>query len=186
MRVSVLPVLLLLAACDRQSTPQPQGEPAKPASPATMAAPSKADYSHKGAPAPANAFAAPNGDSVTFADFKGRPILVNLWATWCAPCLKELPSIDVLAAREAEGLQVLAISQDMKGRAVVAPWWDKQGFKLLEPYVDEKADLSFAFGGGSLPMTILFDAQGKEVWRVVGEMDWAGDAAKALIAEAKG
>ena len=73
----------------------------------------------------------------------------------------------------------------MKGREAVTPWWDKQGFKLIQPYLDAKADLSFAYGGGSLPMTILYDKDGKEVWRVVGDMDWAGDAAKALIAEAK-
>lgn len=196
MRYLALPALLLLAACDRQSTPPPQQQPegaetksdaaSAPVSNPAAASAAQVDVRHKGEAAPANAFDAPNGDSVTMADFKGRPLLVNLWATWCAPCLRELPSLDALAAREADGLQVLAISQDMKGKSVVTPWWEKQGFKLIQPYIDAKADMSFAYGGGSLPMTILYDKNGKEVWRYVGEMDWAGAEAKALIDQSAG
>ncbi len=109
---------------------------------------------------------------------------MNLWATWCAPCIRELPSIEKLAVREANRLHVIAISQDMEGANIVGPWWDKQGFKLLQPYTDAKADFSFNLGGGgALPVTVLYDAQGKEVWRVIGPMDWSGPEAAKLIAE---
>ena len=183
MRATILPVLLLLAACDRQSTPQPQGEAAKGEAPAA-AAYGKADYANKGKAPPADAFMAPDGSKTTLAAFKGRPLLVNLWATWCAPCLKELPSLDTLAGREKDKVQVVVISQDMKGDRDIQRWWDQQGYANLKTHFDANADLSFAYGGGTLPMTILYDAQGKEVWRVVGDLDWAGDAARALIAEA--
>jgi thiol-disulfide isomerase/thioredoxin len=143
------------------------------------------DRSKKGTPWPAYGFEAPNGDKVKLADFKGRPVLMNLWATWCGPCIKELPSIEAIAKREADKLQVLAISQDTEGRKTVDAWWKQQKFTLLQPYVDAKADFSFNLGGGGeLPVTVLYDATGKEVWRAIGPMDWSSAAAKALIAEA--
>ena len=121
------------------------------------------------------------GKPKTLADFKGKPLLVNIWATWCGPCIAEMPTLERLAAQRAGKLQVIAISQDMKGRPVVAEWWNKQGFKTLTTYVDAKADLGFALGGGSLPTTILYDANGKEVWRMVGGAEWDAPAQLALI-----
>ncbi len=132
---------------------------------------------------PDTAFVAPGGKVVRLADFKGKPLLVNLWATWCGPCIAEMPTLEKLAAREAGKLQVLAVSQDMKGRAVVDKWWGAQGFKALVPYVDAKGDLGFALGGGSLPTTILYDKDGKEVWRMIGGAEWDSPKQMALIDE---
>ncbi len=191
MRLEIAPLLCLtfmLAACDRQSSPSPQ-----PSTNQTVPAANNAkegesaviDRSQKGKPWPGYGFEAPNGDKVTLADFKGRPVLMNLWATWCAPCIKELPSLEAVAKREAEALQVLAISQDLDGRKAVDAWWKGQSFTLLQPYIDAKADFSFNIGGGgALPVTVLYDAAGKEIWRAIGPMDWSSDKAKALIAEA--
>jgi thiol-disulfide isomerase/thioredoxin len=187
--MTLLPFLAMsVAACDKQSAPASQANQvmAKAENVTAVEEPKGTiDRSQKGKQWPVFKFAAPNGDMVSLADFKGRPVLMNLWATWCAPCIRELPSIEKLAAREANKLQVLVISQDMEGAKVVNPWWQQQNFKLLQSYIDAKADFSFNLGGGgALPVTVLYNADGKEVWRVVGPMDWAGEEAAKLIAEA--
>ena len=136
---------------------------------------------------PAEAFAAPDGKPVTLAAFKGRPVLVNLWATWCAPCVKEMPALDRLAAR-TQAVRVLTVNVDMVaqggGADPVDAWWAKAGLKTLERHRDLKNDLLFAYGGGQLPTTVLYDAGGREVWRATGEVDWDGAAADRLLAEA--
>jgi thiol-disulfide isomerase/thioredoxin len=173
------------SACDRQSDPKPQGEGpiSSPAAPKAELS-GTVDRSQKGAAMPDVAFESPSGEMVKLSSFKGKPVLVNLWATWCGPCIAEMPTIERLATREAGQLTVLAISQDMKGRPAVEAWWNKQGFKTLQPYVDAKADLGFALGGGSLPTTILYDKDGKEVWRMMGGAEWDAPAQKTLIEEA--
>ncbi len=176
---------MLLGGCDKQSAlaPQPKADivtaPALP-EPAPVGV---VDRTHQGEAMSNIPFLAPGGDTVTLANFKGEPVLVNLWATWCGPCIAEMPTLEKLASQEVARLQVIAISQDMKGRPAVDAWWKDQGFALLKPYLDQKADMSFAIGGGTLPTTILYDAQGKEVWRYSGSMDWTSPAAKTLVAE---
>ena len=188
MRIVIIPVLgfaLLLGGCDKQSAPAPQPKVDIAAVPAVpQPAPvGVVDRTHQGEAMPAIPFLAPNNVTMTLANFKGEPVLVNLWATWCGPCIAEMPTLEKLASQEVARLQVIAISQDMKGRPAVDAWWKDQGFALLKPYLDQKADMSFAIGGGTLPTTILYDAQGKEVWRYSGSMDWTSSAAKALVAE---
>jgi len=188
-----LPALLLLpsiAGCDRQS-PDPSQVEAPANGSETPAAPSPAkeltghlDISKRGTPAPTDGFEAPDGRKVTLASFKGKPLLVNLWATWCGPCIAEMPTLDTIAERGNGKLQVLVVSQDGKGAEVVAPFFAKAGFKHLQPYLDQQSALGFAFATGMLPTTVLYDAEGKEVWRVVGGMDWDGPRANTLLADA--
>ncbi len=180
MRLPILVTLILLAGCDRQSQPQPQPE-AKPTASAAKPATDLVDRSHAGQPMPIVAIENPKGDKVTLGDFRGTPVLVNLWATWCGPCIAEMPALDRLADREEGKLKIIPVSQDLKGNDVVDPWWNKQKFVMLEPFLDTKSDLSFAYGGDTLPTTILYDKDGKEVWRKVGPLDWDGAEAKALI-----
>jgi thiol-disulfide isomerase/thioredoxin len=142
------------------------------------------DRSHKGTAAPEMAFVAPNGDPVRLADFRGQPLLLNLWATWCGPCIAEMPALDRLATREAGRIRVIAVSQDMKGKPAVDRWWREQPLKMLQPYLDPRADLSFALGGGTLPTTVYYDKEGRELWRIVGASQWDGEAARKLLAEA--
>ena len=177
-----LGLTLTVSGCDKQSGGKPQGE----APQSSQEAPKEGlsgtvDRTHKGKDMPDVVFEDMGGKPKTLADFKGKPLLVNIWATWCGPCIAEMPTLERLAAQRAGKLQVIAISQDMKGRPVVAEWWNKQGFKTLTTYVDAKADLGFALGGGSLPTTILYDANGKEVWRMVGGAEWDAPAQLALI-----
>lgn len=191
----------ILAGCDRQSPapeqaerqaangpvppPMPDEMPATPANEKVIhEAIGTLDRSHAGAAADGSAFVDPSGGRVTIADFAGRPVLLNLWATWCAPCVAEMPTLDALAARLGSKVQVLTVSQDLEGAAKVAPFFARGKFTALKPYLDRDANLSIAYQA-NLPTTILFDSRGREVWRMSGGMDWTGSKAAELIAEAK-
>ncbi|MGC6399769.1 TlpA family protein disulfide reductase [Sphingomonas sp. FW199] len=188
-RLGVLPVLIVAAAiggCDRQSGDAGQGaDNSTPAiSNAVAEAKGTQDRTQVGTPAPDYAFTDADGKSLTLATFKGKPVLVNLWATWCAPCVAEMPTLDALAKRETGKLAVLAISQDMDGAKKVLPYLEKAKLPNLVPYLDP--DLRFSVGlNASLPTTILYDSEGREVWRYVGPMDWSSEAAAQMISEAK-
>lgn len=189
MRSAIVLLLLALpaiAGCDRQSAPVQQANESAAEPAANQGAPegaAKVDTSHKGEPAPDIGFEGPDGKKLTLADFRGKPLLVNLWATWCVPCVKEMPTLDALAVAKGDALQVVTISQDFEGKAKVDPYFAKAGFKALKPYLDTEAGFSLGLGL-NLPTTILFDSQGRELWRVAGEMDWSGAEAARLIAQA--
>lgn len=142
------------------------------------------DRSHKGEAAPTARFTGPDDAPVALADFRGRPLLVNLWATWCAPCVAEMPTLDALAAARGDDMQVIAVAQDLQGAEVVDPWFQKAGLKALQPYLDPENGLLDA-ANSALPTSIYYDAEGREIWRVVGAIDWQGDEAKALLEEAR-
>lgn len=179
-----LALCLALAGCDRQKALAPQGE-APAAAPGAEAYPTgRLDRSHAGTPAPGALFEDPQGRPVNLAAFRGRPLLVNFWATWCAPCVVEMPSLDALAAREDEALRVLAISEDLGGRRKVADFFAARRFARLEPYLDPEMALMAALGLDTLPTTILYDAGGEEVWRMTGMADWQSERAARLLAEA--
>lgn len=176
---------VLLAGCDRQSEPAPQANATNAAAADAPKGPEPTgtlDISHRGKAAPAETFLDPAGKPVTLAAFKGKPVLVNLWATWCAPCVREMPTLEKVAARAGDKLKVLTVSQDRDG-VDLAPTFARGGFKLLEQYRDTEQKLGFAYETGVLPTTVLYDAEGKEVWRVVGAMDWDGPRANTLLAD---
>ncbi len=194
MRSTIALLLILglgIAGCDSGKQPQPQAT-ATVADESTAAADNASDEpervgtvdrSKQGEAAPDHGFLDPTGKPVTLASFRGKPLLVNLWATWCAPCVREMPTLDRLAVREKDKLQVLVISQDLDGAAKVTPFFEKAKFAALQPYLDP--DVKFSTGYGvNLPTTILYDAEGKEVWRVSGDMEWDGETAAKWIAEA--
>jgi thiol-disulfide isomerase/thioredoxin len=175
---------LASAGCDRQKAGEPQGEaPSNAAAPSAPAG--RLDRSHAGTPAPAVRFEDPDGAPATLADFRGRPLLLNLWATWCAPCIAEMPALDRLAGREGERLQVVAVSQDIEGRDKVARFFEERGLAHLDPYLDDGMALMTALRLQTLPSTILYDAEGREVWRMTGPAEWDGEEARRLIAEAR-
>jgi thiol-disulfide isomerase/thioredoxin len=141
------------------------------------------DRSHKGKPFPDAEFLDEEDQPLTSASFRGEPTLVNLWATWCAPCVKELPTLEKLSKQSKSALTVATISQDMAPRASVEAFLEDH--KLDIPlYRDPKMAISGALGAEVLPTTILYDADGKEVWRYVGDLDWTGAEAAKLLAEA--
>ncbi|MFB3149704.1 MAG: TlpA disulfide reductase family protein [Alphaproteobacteria bacterium] len=133
-------------------------------------------------PAPLEAFAALDGTPVRLADFKGRVVLVNFWATWCPPCIREMPSLDRLqAALEDRGLAVLAVSIDRGGAKVIRPFAERLGLERLGLYHDSKAALFKAFGVTGLPTTFLIDRRGQIVGAYPGPAEWDGPEARALI-----
>jgi Thiol-disulfide isomerase and thioredoxins len=141
------------------------------------------DRSHKGSESPALTVADPSGRKLALADLRGKPVLINLWATWCAPCVAELPTLQALAGKGT--VRVLAISQDSGDPAAVAKFLADRKLDRLEPWIDPDSDLSFHYNTGILPTTVLYDSSGREVWRYAGEHDWSGPEAAALIAEAR-
>ena len=141
----------------------------------------KLDISRRGTSMVDTSFQAPDGSIVRLSDFTGKPVLVNIWATWCAPCIVEMPMLDELAVREKDRLKVLVVSQDIQGAEKVVPFFARGDFRELEPYIDPENGLSFGFGSGLMPTTVLYDSQGKEVWRAIGAMDWDGAKAAALL-----
>lgn len=188
--VCLLGAALAAGGCDRPSAANGQAEATAGASAdevpagAGSAAPARAgvvDRSHAGAPAPAVSFTAPDGRRATLADFRGRPVLVNLWATWCAPCVKEMPTLDAAARALAGRVPVIAVSQDMKPAKAKA-FLAERRFGALKPYLDPELGLSLALEA-NLPTTILYDREGREQWRVTGDRDWSSAETLALLGE---
>jgi thiol-disulfide isomerase/thioredoxin len=137
----------------------------------------------KGKPAPDLSFGDTDGKTVKLASFKGRPVLVNLWATWCAPCVKELPTLDKLA--RANAFPVVAVSEDTAPHASVLAFLKSHGISSVKTYQDSKMALSGALGPDTvLPTSILIDADGHEVWRYIGDLDWTSPEAAKLLSEA--
>ena len=177
--------VLLLAGCDR-AAPEPAQETAAPAA-AALAAKSKGvaaiDRSHAGEPMPALQLVNPASDEpFDPSTLTGKPVLLNLWATWCAPCVKEMPLLEALAGEERR-LKVLTASQDLGAPEKVLTYFEKERFQRIEPWLDKEGALGFHFGGG-LPVSVLYDAQGKEVWRVTGDLDWADPEVRGALDEA--
>jgi thiol-disulfide isomerase/thioredoxin len=133
--------------------------------------------------APDYVFQSRDGAEVRFADFRGKVVVINLWAMWCAPCRTEMPTIAALAAAYPDAdLVVLPINVDTGEDAVA----DARSFiDVHEPlpfYGDPKFQLPFEFPGkGKMPQTILLDRQGRIRAALSGEADWAGTEARALI-----
>jgi thiol-disulfide isomerase/thioredoxin len=121
---------------------------------------------------------------VTLADWRGKGLVVNFWATWCAPCIEEMPALDALHADLAgRGVDVLAVSSDIGGADAVRAFYDKEGIKHLAVLTDRRSRLGQSVGVFGLPTTILFDSEGREVGRVLGAAEWdASEVADFLAA----
>ncbi|MEA3064963.1 MAG: hypothetical protein QOJ27_1409 [Sphingomonadales bacterium] len=182
----ILLLLLALSACSQSGGDSNSTAPDQPAwsGPKEPAPTGKLDRSHAGSAAPSTAFQDPDGQAAALADFRGKPLLLNLWATWCAPCVAEMPTLDALAGREGEQLQVLTVSQDLNGRDKVEAFFRKQGYRKLETWLDPDMALMEALKVDTLPTTILYDGDGREVWRVTGMEDWESGRAALLLKEA--
>ncbi|EPG3432339.1 MULTISPECIES: TlpA family protein disulfide reductase [Pseudomonas] len=124
------------------------------------------------------------GKSHTLADFKGKIVLLNLWATWCAPCRQEMPTLDRLQARlGGPDFQVLALSIDLDGVQVVRDFYREVGIRHLGIYIDENAAAISQLGAFGLPATLLLDREGQELGRKLGEATWDSPEVVAYLRE---
>lgn len=175
--------VLALAACHKPASTQQNAANNAPSAEAGQT--KGVDRSHKGQPFPDVKFLDEEDKPMGYDALRGVPTLVNLWATWCAPCVKELPTLETLSKQKNPNLYIAPINQDMAPRASVEAFM--KGRKLDLPiYRDPKMAVSGALGAEVLPTSILYDANGREVWRYVGDMDWTSAEAAKLLAEADG
>jgi thiol-disulfide isomerase/thioredoxin len=116
------------------------------------------------------------------SSFRGKVLLLNYWATWCAPCIEEMPSLDRLQAKlGGPAFEVVAVSIDRQGRKTVEPFIERLGLERLTILLDPKGATSRALGLRGLPTTLVIDREGRELGRLEGEAQWDSDAAEALL-----
>jgi thiol-disulfide isomerase/thioredoxin len=131
---------------------------------------------------PALRFVDAKGQEKTLKDWQGKVVLLNLWATWCAPCRKEMPDLDKLQAEMgSDTFEVVALGVDRGGVKAAEKFLEQVGTKKLALYVDPTAKLANELRVIGLPATLLIDGQGREIGRLLGPAEWASDDAKALI-----
>lgn len=124
-------------------------------------------------PLPSAYFYAPDGSQATLEDFRGRVVLVNLWATWCPPCVAELASLDTLQARlGGMDFVVVAISQDRTSAESVAAFLKKRDITRLEPYWDKDRQIPLKWRYAGLPVSFLIDRDGTLIEQFDGPREW--------------
>ncbi len=142
-------------------------------------------YTEPPRPVPDTRFLDAAGQALDLSAFRGRVLLLNFWATWCAPCIREMPALDRLqAALDGPDFTVVLVSMDREGAKVAVPFLDKLGIRHLGTHLDPKGGLARAFGIIGLPTSILIDRAGREVGRIEGSAEWDAAEAHALIRHA--
>ena len=118
------------------------------------------------------------GNTVSLSEFAGRFVLINFWATWCEPCLREMPSLERMQSRLGDQITVVAISEDRGGSKTVEPFINKLGLKSFKTYLDPKSEAGRAFKVVGLPTSFLIDREGRVLGRIEGAAEW--DSPKLL------
>ena len=130
---------------------------------------------------PNMAFTSPDGTEMRLSDYKGKVILVNIWATWCAPCIAEMPMLDELqAAKGGPSFEVVTISLDRTVEEA-SQWFKKNGIENLPLWHDGTYGVSGELALPGLPTSIFYNRQGREIARSPGEVDWTSAEALALV-----
>ena len=123
-----------------------------------------------------------SGKALALADFRDRIVLLNVWATWCGPCRREMPALDRLQAKlGGPNFEVLALSIDSGGLDRVRPFFDKIGIKNLTIYLDRSSAAMTALDIVGVPTTLLIDGEGKEIKRWLGPSEWDSPEIESLI-----
>lgn len=127
-------------------------------------------------------FADDRGSNLSLQDLRSRPILLNIWATWCVPCRKEMPALDQLQAElGASQLLVVPLSIDRQGLPVVKKFYDELGLTSLDIYLDQSGTASSPLNVVGLPTTLLIDRDGREIGRKIGPAEWDSPEIVALL-----
>lgn len=131
---------------------------------------------------PAFQFFTPDNQARTLADYRGRGVVLNLWATWCGPCVAELPTLDTLAAAVmADNIVVLPLSSDAGGAATVRAFYDSHDIAHLPVLLDPGGAILQAWGENGIPVTVIFDRAGHPRARMEGSTDWSTPQAVARV-----
>lgn len=187
MPVLALAAILCLGGCGEQGQDGGRGAAGTAGAGAgggTGTAESLAPFTVTGAPEPAPGFPFTDRDGrpVTLADFRGKVVLLNLWATWCPPCIQEMPSLDRLQAQlGGADFQVVALSLDRGGAKLVLPFYEKAGIAHLPVYLDPPSAAMEALRSRGLPTTYLIDREGRVLGRLEGQAAWDAPAAMDLV-----
>lgn len=158
--------------------------PSSRASGAAAGAPSPLELSvfDEPRPMPAIRFTDAENRELTLVDFRGRLVLLNIWATWCVPCREEMPSLDRLEKKlGGEDFTVLPLSIDRRGVSVIKPFYQELGLQSLGIYLDSSGTIQGALGIPGIPTSLLIDREGREVARKMGAAKWDGPDMLALI-----
>ena len=124
-----------------------------------------------------------HGQTLDLQTLRGHPILLNLWAVWCAPCVREMPSLNALAKSSlGKRLKIIALSEDNDGIAKSRVFFHQHSIDALGVYADNAGRAPSVLGIRGMPTTILIDAKGNEIGRVDGEVDWASDETMVFLA----
>lgn len=167
--------LVASSGCQRKPAEQQQAEaPGEPEK-----GPSRA---HAGEAMPDAQLFNADDEKATLSEAAGKPLLVNLWASWCAPCVKELPTLDALS-RQPGAPKIIVVSEDIGERPSVEAFLKSHGITDLESWRDPQMALSGALKVQVMPTTVYYDAAGKEIWRYTGDLDWTSPEASRLLAE---
>lgn len=168
-------VTMLMAAAGFWLLPQLDGTP-------MGGQPSGFAFAAEPAAAPAARFKAASGQRLSLADFRGKVVLLNIWATWCGPCREEMPSLDRLQAlHRDDGLAVVAVSVESDGTTPARRFFEISGIRNLPLYIDSGRSTQSAFGARAIPMSVLIDRNGMIVGQMVGSTEWDSPAALALV-----
>ena len=133
-------------------------------------------------PAPIDTFHDANGNEFNLQSFGDKVVLLNLWATWCAPCIKELPSLDRLQAQlGSDRFEVVAVSVDRRGVDAVRPFFEKLKISHLAIYAEPKNHLAQSIGLEVLPSTIIIGPHGLMAGKLIGAAEWDAPEALALV-----
>ena len=133
-------------------------------------------------PSPAVKLIGADGKETTLAAYAGRIVVANFWATWCAPCIKEMPSLDRLRAKLGDDrAAVVAISEDIKGWPVIAPFVESHDLKNLPVLADPEGSAARGLGVTVLPTTVIIGRDGRMEGALVGAAEWDSEDAMRLV-----
>lgn len=136
-------------------------------------------------PVPATTFTDPDGGTHSLADYRGKVVLLNFWATWCAPCREEMPSLDALQAQlGGKDFQVVAVASGHNPAPAIRKFLDEAAVTNLPVLLDPRQALARDMGVMGMPVTVLIDRDGNEIARLMGGADWASETALALVRQA--
>jgi len=128
------------------------------------------------------AFTSADGAELTLADYEGKTILVNFWATWCAPCRKEMPQLsDLQTQLGGENFEVVTIATGRNPRPAMEAFFTEIGVDNLPLNADARQALARSMGVLGLPVTVIIGPDGLEIGRLQGDADWASESAIALL-----